>query len=222
LVSTGVPSLDQLLSSDGYPDRSSILVVGPPGIGKEALAYWFVRSGLVQGDYCLYATHRPVSDLLRDMKGMGIPGDRVPDWISSSGSPIKCDLRDSTAISFNIKEAAHKNKQRRVRVATDVLSPLLVLNPLEPMYSYWGQLLSDLKQQDSVTFALAEEGMHLPNVLTTMEQLFDGVMEMRLYEEGLAITPLFRIKKMLGLPPLHGYFRFAVSSTGMEVLPHVR
>jgi len=222
LVSTGVPTLDTLLGSDGYPDRSAILVVGPPGIGKEALGYWFMRSGLVQGDYCLYATHRPVSDVLRDMKGVGIASDRVPEWIASSGSPVKCDLRDSTAISFSIKEAAHRNKQRRVRVATDVLSPLLVLNPLESMYGYWSQLLSDLKQQDSVVFALAEDGMHAQNVLTTMEQLFDGVIEMRLYEEGLAITPLFRVRKMLGLPPLHGYFRFSVSSTGMEVLPHVR
>jgi len=70
LVSSGVPSLDNVLGSDGYPDKSAILVEGPPGIGKEALCYWFVRSGLVQGDYCLYATHRPVSDVLRDMKGV--------------------------------------------------------------------------------------------------------------------------------------------------------
>jgi circadian clock protein KaiC len=222
LVSTGVPTLDNLLGSDGYPDRSAVLVIGPPGIGKEALGYWFIRSGLIQGDYCLYATHRPVSDVLRDMKGVGIGTDRVPDWIASSGSSVKCDLRDSTNISFNIKEAVHRNKGRRVRVATDVLSPLLVLNPLESMYGYWSQLLADLKQQDSVLFALAEDGMHPPNVLTTMEQIFDGVIEMRLYEEGLAITPLFRVRKMLGLPPLHGYFRFSVTSTGMEVVPHVR
>jgi KaiC/GvpD/RAD55 family RecA-like ATPase len=224
LVSSGVSSLDGLLGGDGYPDRSSILVLGPPGIGKEALGYWFIRSGLVQGDYALYVTHRPVADVLRDMKGMGIPGDRVPEWISSSGSTVKCDLRDPTSISFNIKDMVHRNRGRRVKVVTDVLSPLLVLNPLEAMYNYWSQLLADLKQpqEDSVVLALAEDGMHPPNVLTTMEQLFDGVIEMRLYEEGLAITPLFRVRKMLGLPPLHGYFRFSITNTGMEVLPHVR
>jgi circadian clock protein KaiC len=222
LVSTGVPSIDNLLGSDGYPDRSAILVEGPPGIGKEALGYWFVRSGLIQGDYCLYVTHRPVGDVLRDMKGSGIGAERVPEWIASSGSPVRCDLRDSTSISYNTKEAVHRNVGRRVRVATDVLSPLLVLNPLESMYGYWSQLVSELKQQGSVLFALAEEGMHPPNVLTTMEQLFDGVIEMRLFEEGLAITPLLRVKKMLGLPPFHGYFRFSISNTGMEVLPHVR
>jgi len=222
LVSTGVPSLDHILGDDGYPDRSSVLVVGPPGIGKEVLGYWFVRSGLIQGDYCLFTTHRPVSDILRDMKGVGISTERVPEWISSSGSTVRCDLKDATSISFNMKEAVHKNRDRRVRIATDILSPLLVLNPLESMYSYWSQLLSDFKQQDAVLFALAEDGMHPQNTLTTMEQLFDGVIEMKLYEDGLAITPLFRVKKMVGIPPLHGYFRFSVTSTGMEVVPHGR
>ena len=222
LVSTGVPTLDHILGDDGYPDRTSILVKGPPGVGKEVLGYWFVRSGLVQGDYCLYATHRPVSDVLRDMKGVGIGSERVPDWIASSGSPTRCDLKDAASISFSIKETVHRNKNRRVRVATDVLSPLLVLNPLESMYSFWSQLLSDLKQQDIVIVALAEDGMHAPNTLPTMEQLFDGVLEMKLYEEGLAITPLLRVKKMLGMPPLQGYFRFSITAAGMEVVPHVR
>jgi KaiC/GvpD/RAD55 family RecA-like ATPase len=206
LVSTGVPSLDNVLGTDGYPDRSAVLVVGPPGIGKEALCYWFVRSGLIQGDYVLYATHRPVSDVLRDMKGIGISTERVPDWISSSGSPTKLDLRDATSISYNIKQAVHANEMRRVRVATDVLSPLLVLNPLETMYNYWTQLLSEMKTHDCVTLVLAEEGMHPPNVLTTMEQIFDSVIEMRLYEEGLSITPLFRIKRCWVCPPFTDTF----------------
>jgi len=221
LVSTGVPSLDHLLEDGGYPDRSSILVIGPRGVGKEALGYWFAYSGLVHGDFSLYATHRSVADVQRDMRGVGIPPERTLDWIASSGSQVKCDLRDVTSISFNIKDAVHRNKQRPVRVITDVMSPLLVLNPLDSMYAFWSGLLSDVKQQDSVLLALAEDGMHTPNTLTTMEQLFDGVIEMSLYREGLAVTPLFLVKKMIGMPPIHGYFGFSISRTGMEVAPHV-
>jgi len=221
LVSTGIPSLDHLLGEDGYPDKSSILVIGPPGVGKEALAYWFTYSGLSAGDYCLYATHRPVGDVIRDMKGVGVPTAQVPDWIASSGSQLRCDLRNLASLSINIKEAVHRNSQRRVRVATDVMSPLLVLNPLESMYAFWSSLISDVKQQDSVVLALAEDGMHHPNTLTTMEQLFDGVIEMSLYRERLAVTPLFQVKKMLGLAPIHGYFGFSISKNGMEVAPYV-
>jgi len=219
LVSTGVQSLDHILG-DGYPDRSSILVIGPSGIGKEVLGYRFISTGLVQGDYCLYATRRSVPDVLRDMRGFGIGTETVPEWMASSGSPVRCDVHDPTSISFNIKEAVHRNKSRRVRVATDLLSPLLVLNSVETMFSYWSQLLADLKEQDSVLFALAEYGVHPSTTLATMEQLFDGVIEMKLYEEGLDVTPLIRVRKMPGIA-LHGYFRFSMSNNGMEVVPRL-
>ncbi len=48
------PALDSILGTDGYSDKSTILIVGPPGIGKEALGYWFTQSGLSQNDFYLY------------------------------------------------------------------------------------------------------------------------------------------------------------------------
>ena len=195
--------------------------MGQSGIGKEALGYWFMRSGLLQGDYCLNITHRPVTDILRDMKAFGVPTDRVPEWIASAGSPVRCDLEDFTSISFNLKQAVQKNAGRRIRIVTDVISPLLVLNPQPTMYQYWSKLLGELKQSDCVILATAEEGMHSESTIAALEQQFDGVIELRLQVEGISITPLLRVKKMLGLAPLHGFFRFSVSNRGMEVVPYV-
>jgi len=70
MVSTGLKELDKLLGS-GYPDRSSILVVGPLGIGKEAVGYWFAQSGLLRGDACIYVTRLSVSEVLQDIKASG-------------------------------------------------------------------------------------------------------------------------------------------------------
>jgi KaiC/GvpD/RAD55 family RecA-like ATPase len=221
LASTGVPALDQILN-DGYPDRSSVLVLGQPGIGKEALGYWFIYTGLVQGDYCLYVTHRAVSDVLRDMKAFGITSDRVPEWIAGSGSETKLDLSDYTSISFNIKNAVKKNATRRIRIVTDVVSPLLVMNSQQTMYQYWSKLLGELKQSDCVLLAMAEDGMHADSTVAALEQQFDCVIELKLNEEGLSITPLLRVRKMLGLAPQLGYFRFSFSKSSMEVLPHVK
>ncbi len=62
MVSSGIEQLDQLLKF-GYPDKSAILVVGLPGIGKEALGYWFTQRGLKEGDFCLYVTRLSVPEV---------------------------------------------------------------------------------------------------------------------------------------------------------------
>ena len=221
MVSTGVPSLDRILGNEGYPDRSSILVIGPSGIGKEVLGYWFIHTGLTQGDYCLYATRRSVPEVLRDMKGFGVGVERVPEWIASAGSEVKCDLRDTTSISYNIKQALARNSGRRIRIVTDILSPLLVLNPSESMYSYWSQLVDEVKKYDAVIVALGDEEMHTPAVIASMQHLFDGVLELKLFEEGLRVTTVMRVRQMLGQPPLPGWFKFSFAHGMMEVAPLV-
>lgn len=217
MASSGISALDKLLA-DGYPDKSSILVVGPPGIGKEALGYWFTQSGLIQGDFCLYATRLSVREVLQDVKGFGIDmGHRIPLWLASEGGQIKYDVNDLASFSYNIKDVLRKNSSKRIRVVIDVLSSLLMLNQPDTIYRFLDQLLSDAKQHEVVVLATLEEGMHKPEVLTAMQQLFDGVVELRLYEEGLRVLPLLRIKKMRGVPPKPGYFNFAFTRNGMEV-----
>jgi circadian clock protein KaiC len=223
LASTGVPSIDNLLGSDGYPDRSAILIVGPPGIGKEALGYWFTHSGLVQNDFCLYATRLSAREVLQDSKAFNVDfSQRVPFWFASQGGQIKFDVNDLSSLSYNIKDVLKKNADRRIRVVTDVLSSLLMLNQSDTIYKFLTQLFADVKQYDSVVLATLEEGMHLPNVLAAMQQLFDGVVELRLYEEGLRVLPLLRIRRMRGVPPQPGNYNFAFTKTGMEVSAYGR
>ena len=215
-------SLDTLLNN-GYPDRSAVLVVGPPGIGKEALGYWFTKAGLNQGDFCLYVTRLPVREVLHDIKGFGVDlQQKVPLWLASDGGQIKYDVNDLAALSFNIKDVLKRNSNRRIRVVVDALSSLLMLNQPETIYKFLDQLLADAKQYEVVILATLEEGMHKPEVLAAMQQLFDGVVEMRLYEEGLRVLPLLRIRKMRGVPPQPGYFNFTLTNNGMEVSAFVK
>jgi KaiC/GvpD/RAD55 family RecA-like ATPase len=205
--------------------KSAVLVVGPPGIGigKEALGYWFTRVGLVQGDFYLYVTRLPVREVLQDVKGFSIDMDhRVPLWLAGDGGQIKYDINDLAALSYNIKDVLKNNSNRRIKVVIDVLSSLLMLNQPETIYKFLDQLLADVKQYDAVVVATREEGMHKPGVLTAMQQLFDGVVELRLYEEGLRVLPLLRIRKVRRAPPQSGYYSFAFTRAGMEVYPYAR
>ena len=83
------------------------------------------------------------------------------------------------SIAVQIKQAIEQNRGRRIRIVTDVLSPLLVLNSAESMYRYWTDVITEIKNYDVVFLAFLEEAMHPPNVFAQMEQLFDGVIEMK-------------------------------------------
>ncbi len=228
MVSTGIAELDGLLNDVGYPERSTILIVGPPGVGKEGLGFWFVNSGLLEGDFCIYITTLTVSEVEQDLRAFHIDvrKERRPLWIASDGGEIKCDINDLASLSFNIKEVLRKNSEngnrKRIRIVTDVLSSLLILNPPETIYRFLTQLFSDMKQYDAVFVATIEEGMHAPNILAAMEQRFDGVIELKLYEKGMRLIPLLRISKMRGTPPQPTYFNFNFTQRGtMEISPVV-
>ncbi len=224
MASTGVSSLDQILGGDGYPDRSAVLVVGAPGVGKQALGYWFIRSGLLQGDFCLYVTRMATREVLKDAKAFGVDyANRIPFWIARDGGELKYDYRDLAGLSYSIKDILKKNNSRRIRLVSDVFSPLLMLNPPDTIYKFLTQLLADIKQYDAVILATMEDGMHEPQVMTAMQALFDGVVELRIYDEGgLSYVPILRVQKMLGVPPLPGYFRFSFSQNSMEVTAYAK
>jgi KaiC/GvpD/RAD55 family RecA-like ATPase len=178
---------------------------------------------LLQNDFCVYNTRLSSKEVLQDTKAFNIDfSQRVPFWFASDGKQgTKFDINDLAGLSFNLKDLLRQNATRRIRIVTDVLSSLLMLNPPDTIYKFLTQLFVDVKQYDSVFLATLEEGMHPPNVLAAMQQLFDGVVELRLYEEGLRVIPLLRIRKMRGVAPQPGYYNFSFTKIGMELTPHV-
>ncbi|MDA4123092.1 MAG: RAD55 family ATPase [Thaumarchaeota archaeon] len=224
MASTGITALDKLLGPEGYPERSAVLVTGAPGVGKQALGYSFIHSGLDQGDFCLYVTRLATREVLKDAKAFGVNFEnKAPSWISSDGAGFRYDYRDLTGLSYSIKEVLKKNSERRIRVFADVFSPLLMLNPPDAIYKFLTQLIADVKQYDSVMLATLEDGMHETQVMTAMEALFDGVIELKVYREGgLSYVPILTIQKMLGMPPQPGYFRFSFSQNAMEVAAYAQ
>jgi KaiC/GvpD/RAD55 family RecA-like ATPase len=223
LASSGFPLLDKLLGHEGYPDRSAILVIGPPGIGKEALGYRFAYAGLERGEFSAYATSLAVRDVLQDIKAFGIDvSQKVPFWFAASGGQLSYNVNDLTSVSFNIKEVLKKNSDRQVRIVIESFSPFLMLNPPDTVYRFLSQLIAEVRESNAVLFGTLEEGMHSSEVLAAMQLLFDGVLEMRFFEERLRLVPLMRIKKMRGAPPEAGYYRFSISRNGMEISPYVK
>jgi TolB-like protein/KaiC/GvpD/RAD55 family RecA-like ATPase/Tfp pilus assembly protein PilF len=200
MASSGIPELDHVLGSE-YPDKSTILVTGPTGIEKEAIGYKFAFSASIQSDLCLYVTTLSVSEVSQDFRAFGIdinPAKLV--WFAREGGDLKFQ-NDLAKVSFEIKEILKKNPGRKIRIVLDVLSALLMLNSPETVYRFLDQLLPEVKQYNTILVATLEGGMHQPQVVASIEQLFDGVLELkpRVNSEGQQIGTLLQIKKMRGV-----------------------
>lgn len=72
-VSSGIPDLDRLLGGRGFYRGSTILVSGPAGSGKSALAAHFAHGAVRRGERCLYLAHEESPEqILRNMASLGV------------------------------------------------------------------------------------------------------------------------------------------------------
>jgi KaiC/GvpD/RAD55 family RecA-like ATPase len=220
MVSSGIPALDQVLGGEGYPAKSAILIVGPAGIGKEALGYFFTQAGLEADDYCAYMTRLTMNDVVHDQRAFGVrPATRVPVWVTQSGGQAQLDVKDLGHLQATLTELMARNSGRKIRLVFDVLSSLLMLNKTDKVYEFLDGLIKEVKDHDAVLLATLEEGMHPPETRAAMQQLFDGVVELSFQRSGTQIRSLLRILKMRGTAPQHEYFSVTFTRKGMELGP---
>lgn len=72
-VSTGVPSLDDMLGGKGVYRASTVLVSGAAGAGKTSLAASFAQAGYRRGERVLYfAFEESPQQIIRNMRSIGI------------------------------------------------------------------------------------------------------------------------------------------------------
>jgi circadian clock protein KaiC len=72
-VSSGIPTLDQMLEGTGFFRGSSILVSGTAGTGKTSLAAYFAHETCNRGERCLYfAFEESPQQIIRNMRSIGV------------------------------------------------------------------------------------------------------------------------------------------------------
>lgn len=80
-ISSGVPSLDEMLGGQGYYRASSVLIGGTAGTGKSSLAAHFANQTCRDGQKCIYfAFEESQEQIVRNMASIGL--DLQP-WLDS-------------------------------------------------------------------------------------------------------------------------------------------
>jgi len=215
----GVEFLDDLLQG-GLPKKSVILIEGTSGIGQSVLLYHFLNDGVSNKEKCIYVfSGRLIEEILDEFDSYKMDvRDKDLIWIDASNTDqkaIQCDLSELYTLSSAIKNVIEQNEKKEIRLAMDIISPILMANNPSEVYKFLSSLITELKKNDVTALFVIEDAMHDPQIVASIEQLCDGVIEMKAIEKDLEIETVLKIKKMRNVPPFQRYYKYEVTSDGI-------
>jgi len=179
---------------------TNLLVSGPAMSGKHELLLDLLARGAREGEGSVVVTSRnPAEDVIEHYEGAVAAEDlgyfRVVDCVSSHSGPAVDGARvhevsspgDLTGIGIKFSEVATEAEEsgvERLRVGFDSLSPLLMYVDLQRLFRFLHVFTSQIQSRDWFGLFSIDPTSHDAQEVNTLSQLFDGMVEIRLGEEG--------------------------------------
>jgi len=161
------------------PKGSAILVEGPIGSRKEVFCLDLVKRSLNAGEKAMVISFEPEKEGSYLGENENLRLVRVEQNINDMALSISRALEEKPKIVF-----------------------FNVLYWLAPNYStttlsgFLASTIGKLKKSDSIGIFVIEQAMLSPQALSTIESVFDGVIEFAMVEESGKIRPKYRIKEL--------------------------
>ncbi len=211
---------------------SSLLLIGPSGVGKTIFCKQFLYNGLVKGEACLYlATSESPEEIEKSMKSFGFETASYMDsglfrivdchsWKTGSPSPSKWVISnpgDLAAVSMNIENAMRG--LNKIRMVIDSITGLTSICSFNPTYlsKFLQIIVARIKiLNGNAIFVVAPEA-HDQQFLSYLRQIFDGTLEMKEDESGKEIKRLLRIFSLKGTSHKTQWMPFDITNRGIVV-----
>ncbi|WP_207420663.1 circadian clock protein KaiC [Desertivirga brevis] len=148
-LSSGIPSLDGMLSLGGYYKGSSILVSGTAGTGKTSIAATFINSACIRQERCLFfAFEESPQQIIRNMRSIGMDLQAHLDK-----GYLKFHASRPTLYGLEMHLVAIHKAIRKFKPAVVVLDPITNLITVGNMSEVKSMLvrLIDFLQEEQIT-----------------------------------------------------------------------
>jgi KaiC/GvpD/RAD55 family RecA-like ATPase len=189
---TGLPELDDALNG-GFPYNSSILIVGPPGVGKSTFINQFIYTGLSDEEKGVYLTLDNAPDEVRenaayfgwDFKEYGEQfvfidgyswreGEDVSDRFAIQGPS------DLNQMNMTLADAMSEVGKGSKRMVLDSVSTLVLYTDPNSAVKFLQVVGAKSKASDGCLVMTLEEGVHDEQTISTLNYVADGMLRMKM------------------------------------------
>jgi circadian clock protein KaiC len=216
-ISSGIPTLDDMLGGKGYFAGSSILISGPPGSGKTSFAAAFSQRVCADGGRCLYWSSEESADqIVRNMRSIGIDLDAP----RRAGALIFHTVRPTLYGLENHLVALHK-------LVVDLRPAALVMDPITSLDAVGDQAqikamltrVLDFIKNQKITALFTSLGVanELKRDDDGVSSLMDTWMGLRMIEADGERKREFFILKSRGMPHSHEVREMTLSQQGIAL-----
>ncbi|MBS3060057.1 MAG: AAA family ATPase [DPANN group archaeon] len=210
--STGIKQLNDLMEG-GIPEKSAVMLLGPPGAGKSTFTFEMTYTNLNDKVPCIYLTTNDKPDMVRrKMLAFNFDISKHADlmifidgysWRRSpgnSGGYLLKSITNLTDAIITIKTAMKDNDFKNGLFIIDSLSDFLLYNEPQELYKFLQIITAEIKKTNSVGLVSIEEDLHDQKAISTLSYLTDGVMKMKTADgqRQLQIQKMPRTKHKLG------------------------
>lgn len=187
-ITTGVLKLDKMLDG-GFPENSSVLIDGTPGVGKSILCQQFINEGIKNNDKCIFITFdvRPET-ICSSMERFGWNVKNKITFFDcfsyrvgtpSSSRYAITGLSDLNQISMIFEDIINDIGKGKKRIVVDSLSTLLLYSDAELAKKFLKDFIATAVSEKAVILLTIEEGIHDEKTVAILNYLVDGLIEMK-------------------------------------------
>jgi len=246
-IPIGVEGMDPLVEG-GFLKRSTILLIGPPGVGKSIFCQQFIWEGLKRNDTVLYfVLDFPPSELSRRMsrfawdislfESKDLSKRRIHVVDAFSGATdlpqqtfseelfVKnpSNLDEMFAVFDNLvgKLIAVTPEDSAIRIVVDSVSPILSTTPdFSKVYRFLRRLVVRIALvNNAVALFVAHLGMHDLHIETALKQLTGNCIEMLRRTEKDETRAYLRIEHLRETYHTTKMIPYIITNNGLVINP---
>ncbi|MEE9594214.1 MAG: RAD55 family ATPase [Candidatus Hydrothermarchaeales archaeon] len=213
-----------------FPENYTVLLYGPPGVGKFEYCLDLTHYYLENGEKVIYlTTERSPKEIMERASSMDLDFAKYEDtslvfvdcfsWSVGKRYEKGFSISDPTnleEININMEKAVAK-LAKPVKIVFHSLSPLFLHNPAPEITKAFQVLASHARTDYGFMLATLQEGVHHPQVVNTLMYLMDGYLQMKFESGKDGLERKMRAHHLKGLEHGQSWQEYEITEKGFEL-----